>query len=363
MTLRLQGSTAGYVEIDSPAVGGNNTVLLPSSNGSANQFLKNGSTAGTLGWSSLVEDSSGRLLVGTSSSSTVSRAVFQGNSSDPNQNADVYIQSATAPASVLGDASLGVLSFAASGNRGAYIQSSADANWSASSFPTRLAFATVSSGTTAATERMRISSAGRVEIGSAIGQNSGILQVKSSATNESIFHSYSSNANFNNDVATFSADRNTTNGSYKFLTCVRQGAAFALYILDSGNVQNANNSYTGISDIKLKENIVDANSQWADIKALRVRNYNFKEETGHSTHKQIGLVAQEVEQICPHLVDEAPDRDFDGTDLGTTTKGVNYSVLYMKAIKALQEAQLRIETLEASNADLAARLAALEAQS
>jgi len=34
-------------------------------------------------------------------------------------------------------------------------------------------------------------------------------------------------------------------------------------------------------------------------------------------------------------------------DLGTTTKGVKYSVLYMKAIKALQEAMTRIETLEA----------------
>ena len=34
-------------------------------------------------------------------------------------------------------------------------------------------------------------------------------------------------------------------------------------------------------------------------------------------------------------------------DLGTTTKSVKYSVLYMKAVKALQEAMARIETLEA----------------
>ena len=33
--------------------------------------------------------------------------------------------------------------------------------------------------------------------------------------------------------------------------------------------------------------------------------------------------------------------------LGTTTKSVKYSILYMKAIKALQEAMTRIETLEA----------------
>ena len=51
--------------------------------------------------------------------------------------------------------------------------------------------------------------------------------------------------------------------------------------------------------------------------------------------------------ISPGLVSEAPDRDGDGNDLGTVTKSVNYSVLYMKAIKALQEAMTKIETLEA----------------
>jgi len=41
-----------------------------------------------------------------------------------------------------------------------------------------------------------------------------------------------------------------------------------------------------------------------------------------------------------------------GEDLGTTTKTVKYSVLYMKAVKALQEAMDRIETLEAKVAQL-----------
>ena len=43
----------------------------------------------------------------------------------------------------------------------------------------------------------------------------------------------------------------------------------------NGNIINTNNSYGAISDIKLKENIVDASSQWEDIKDLQVRNYNF----------------------------------------------------------------------------------------
>jgi hypothetical protein len=156
-----------------------------------------------------------------------------------------------------------------------------------------------------------------------------------------------------------------------FMRCEDTSANAKFLVLGTGNVQNANNSYTAISDIKLKENIVDANSQWDDLKALRVRNYNLKQG---QTHTQIGLVAQEVEPISPGLVYETPDRDADGNDLGTTTKAVQYSVLYMKAVKALQEAIAKIETLEGMVAvnnitideqqhqlsTLAARLTALE---
>ena len=56
MTLRINGSTSGYVEIDSPAVGGSNTIVLPSGNGSANQLLKNGGTAGTLEYATVTAD-------------------------------------------------------------------------------------------------------------------------------------------------------------------------------------------------------------------------------------------------------------------------------------------------------------------
>jgi hypothetical protein len=91
-------------------------------------------------------------------------------------------------------------------------------------------------------------------------------------------------------------------------------------LFTNGNVANTNNSYGAYSDIKLKENIVDANSQWDDLKALQVRNYNFKEG---QTHTQIGLVAQEAELVSPGLVYETPDRDAEGNDLGTVTKSVN----------------------------------------
>ena len=98
------------------------------------------------------------------------------------------------------------------------------------------------------------------------------------------------------------------------------GGTISFTVWSNGNVENTNNSYGAISDIKLKENIVDANSQWNDLKALQVRNYNFKEG---QTHTQIGLVAQEAELISPGLVYESPDLDEEGNDLGNNQLSVN----------------------------------------
>ena len=104
------------------------------------------------------------------------------------------------------------------------------------------------------------------------------------------------------------------------------------------DLENTNNRYTGISDAKLKQNIEDASSQWKDIKSIQVRKY---ELIANPERKHIGCVAQELEQICPGLVIEREDLE------GQSYKSVAYSVLYMKAVKALQEAMERIEVLEA----------------
>ena len=139
----------------------------------------------------------------------------------------------------------------------------------------------------------------------------------------------------------------------------------SLLIRGNGNAENSNNSYGALSDVKLKENIVDAASQWDDIKGLRVRKFRFK--ANPTAPLQIGLVAQEAEIVSPGLVDESSDyEEVEVTDAegnvtkerqptGTVTKSVKYSVLYMKAIKALQEAMARIESLEAKVVALEAK--------
>ena len=121
-----------------------------------------------------------------------------------------------------------------------------------------------------------------------------------------------------------------------------------------GALTNFGNSYGAISDIRVKQDIINATSAWADIKQVQVRKYRIKGEVdsfGDDADVYLGVVAQEIEQVSPGLVVTPADYDEDPEAI----KSVKYSVLYMKAVKALQEAMERIETLEA-------KVAALEAQ-
>ena len=119
----------------------------------------------------------------------------------------------------------------------------------------------------------------------------------------------------------------------------------------NGNVTNTNNSYGQISDERLKTDIVDASSQWDDIKAVRVRKFKFGTAPEGHDFLQIGVISQELEASgMGGLIEESDPDDsqlaFNPELVGQQVKTVKYSVLYMKAIKALQEAMTRIEQLE-----------------
>jgi hypothetical protein len=331
-------------------------------------------------------DSSGRLLVGTSSARSnidyhfgtgASKLQLEQNDGGPGLSIIHNWTSGTnevpgllslgrSGASTIGSNTivannnwLGAIEFLGSDGfeftRAASIKAEVDGTPGTNDMPGRLVFSTTADGASSPTERMRINAAGALKastngtyLSSSDAANE-IVQSNGSAPGLSV---YTSSTSYIGSVLGISCNRNTTNNTYYFIDASVIGVAYRFRVADSGNVTNANNSYGAISDRKLKENIVDAASQWNDIKALQVRKYNFKEETGQPTHAQIGLIAQEVELISPGLVSESPDRDEDGNDLGTVTKSVNYSVLYMKAVKALQEAMERIEALEADVAAL-----------
>ena len=200
---------------------------------------------------------------------------------------------------------------------------------------------TLSGGTTTWTTNIsdsdRATATGSHAIHSDITSNVALFVENSSATPYGVFIDFS--------------DASPDNNSNYFLKCEDSADTGRLIIYSSGDVVNHDNDYGAISDIKLKEQITDASSQWDDIKALTVRKYKMKSDVANGdsdAHWRLGVVAQEVETAgMSGLIKDNPDLDDENNDLGTTTKSVKYSILYMKAVKALQEAMTRIETLEA----------------
>jgi hypothetical protein len=135
----------------------------------------------------------------------------------------------------------------------------------------------------------------------------------------------------------------TQAATWNFLGCyANAGADLRFVVAGTGNLTNANNSYGAISDARLKQDITDAGSAWSDVKAYRFRKFRFKSDpTGPL---QLGVIAQELAEVSPGLVEEVPDYNDPNAERMLTVK---YSVLLLKAAVALQEAMRRIEALEA----------------
>jgi hypothetical protein len=335
-------------------------------------------------------DSSGRLLVGTSTnigSNSVLQAVGINNSQvatfhlgyNGNIGAEVvFSHSRNITASpgfytiVNNDDPLGQLHFCGDDGtkyttKAASIEAYVDGTPGANDMPGRLVFSTTADGASSPTERMRITNAGNILYGatstanSLVAYRSYVSQATEANSNSDSFTSQTAGiyvwkagdggtAGFANNCLVLQVQGGASTNPGCYIRCYNQGtpATPVFRISYNGNVANANNSYGAISDVTLKQDVTDASSAWNDLKSVRVRNYRLISdvaEKGNSAPVLLGVVAQELEQVSPGLIDQTLDED--GNVAEGTYKFVKYSILYMKAVKALQEAMERIETLEA----------------
>ena len=213
----------------------------------------------------------------------------------------------------------------------------------------RLLFATANTSGTLVS-RMRIDSSGNLLVGRTThGSYTQKLNLLQSSATEGGIQSWCDSATFSGSVITARASRATTNNSYTYFQCSQDGVGDKLYIFDSGNVYNTTGTYGTLSDIKLKENIVDATSKLNDVMALKVRNFNLKSEP---ELKQIGFIAQELETIFPSMVEETLDQ----------TKIVKTTVLIPILVKAIQEQQALIESLTTTVNSQAQIIASIQEQ-
>lgn len=218
---------------------------------------------------------------------------------------------------------------------------------------------------TGGTERWRTTAAGYLKAsntGTYVGATQNYHELNSDNTGHAVNITNSSATTPNGLEINFTGTTPNNTTQY-FLRCYDLTSPFTrAYIFSNGDLQNANGVYGTISDAKLKQDVVDAGSQWDDLKAIRFRKYRFKSdvtEKGDAAPYLLGVVAQELREVSPGLVEATPDTErveVVGDDgevsveyrpTGTETLSVKQSVLLMKAAKALQEAMERIEVLEA----------------
>jgi hypothetical protein len=222
---------------------------------------------------------------------------------------------------------------------------------------------------TAATERARITSGGYFK-----ASNTGTYDNATNPYHELRSNENGSNIGYNTHsgasdpygfVTKFTAASPDNNTNW-FLRC-EDSTTVRCYIWSDGDLANHDGVYGTISDERLKQDIVDAGSAWDDLKAVRFRKYRMKTdvEANPDAPAMLGVIAQELEQVMPGLVDEHTEfkeqevTDEDGNvttervQVGTT-KTVKSSILLMKAAVALQEAMARIEALEVEVAALKA---------
>ena len=332
-------------------------------------------------------DSSGRLLVGTSTALQVSRVDAGVRTVTPyNLLAGTPISTNTGPmthavvgyydgffatigpsivmaksnsatvgthAAVGGGTLLGALDYQGSDGTNfisaAQIRAEVDATPGTNDMPGRLVFSTTADGASSPTEAMRITNKQHLYVHNNV-QYSG---------------SYTNMIYTGNDNVTLGVrfDTNTSGKQYGIeVNNIAGGTNSYAIIFGNGStavgsiaMQTSSTQYNTTSDYRLKENIVPLTGAIERVNQLQVRRFNFIIEPDNTVD---GFIAHEVKDIVPEAV--SGEKDGVKDDGSIDPQGIDQSKLVPLLTAALQEAIGKIEALETANASLDARLTALE---
>jgi hypothetical protein len=291
-------------------------------------------------------DSSGRLLVGTSSAreSRGGNVAFQtqvqlesndtqtglavSRFNDAYNSSFVSLQKGrgtiASPAAVIANDATGTIVFSgwdgAAFTNSALIRSEVDGAVGINSMPGRLVFSTTADGASTPTERMRIDSTGNIIV-------------------ENI--STTGNGYFKVPVA------NATKGAWVSLTSatgLRKHLRFENGNGEVGSIStNASaTAYTTSSDYRLKENVVALDGAIDRLNQLPVHRFNFIADPDTVVD---GFIAHEAAAVVPECV--TGEKDAVDDDGNPVYQGIDQSKLVPLLTAALQEAVAKIESLEA----------------
>jgi len=269
-------------------------------------------------------DSSGRLLVGTSSqigSSSAGNAFLQikGRSG----GAVGRLTLATTNSNPGANSTIGSIYFTeTSGGNYGLINCVSDGTSGTNDYPGRLTFSTTADGAASPTERMRITNGGVVAVNRTTALHGGVFVL-----------------DYTNGTSAGLAIKDTNTSGTGVVLHVVNGSGTIV----GGISQNqSTTSFNTSSDYRLKENVVDIADGITRVKQLSPKRFNF---IADDTKIVDGFIAHEAQTVVPEAV--AGTKDEVDADGNAVMQGIDQSKLVPLLTAALQEAITKIETLEA----------------
>jgi len=320
-------------------------------------------------------DSSGRLLIGaTSSPATAPRLVVQSNPNSSTGQANVYLQ--RGDNTYTADTVLGAITFTdSSANIFSTIEGQIDAAGGSADYPGRIVFKTVADGGTNPVERLRIDSSGNFTLGGSgtrsvdIGtSNKALRRVYSDVFvhrdgtggavtgNTAEVISYGSEITVLHDNVTLS-----TNSAFHRLCGSRPTDILRMRNNGGGAaITSEAGGITGASDYRIKENVTPIIEAISAVKSLNPVKYTIKKSWNPDATEipEHGFIAHEVAESIPNIrgivygEKDAVNED----DGGINAQSIDYARLTPILCAALKECIEKIETLEAEVAELKSKV-------
>jgi hypothetical protein len=327
-------------------------------------------------------DSSGRLLVGTSTATAVTdgnvtpRIELEGtdaagtatlgiirNSNDAGGSSLVLAKSRGTTAGsntvVVNGDTIGVIRFEATDGTqkriAATVYSEVDGTPGANDMPGRLVFSTTADGASSPTERARVTSSGWLRVsqdgsGSYAGGN--YHEINNNQNDWAlVVRNVRTAAGCSGLVVNFPGQAPNDTGN-QFVFC-SDSTAVRAEIRSNGGLANYSANNVNLSDRNVKKDISPATGTWDCLKEWEIVNFRYKDQPDDAD-LNMGVIAQQVVESCPEVITVFQEaKEATETEPAQEERlGVKDQQMMWMAIKALQEAQLRIETLEAEVAAL-----------
>jgi hypothetical protein len=221
----------------------------------------------------------------------------------------------------------------------ARIDAYVDGTPGANDMPGRLVFSTTADGASSPTERMKINNTGSFTVIGAVSAAGGTHTIRDSGSSPDTLRLYNN------------TDSNNTGN--RFLICDAGASILRAEIRSNGGLANFSANNANLSDRNAKKDISLAADTWNCVKEWEIVNYRYNDQPDDAD-LNLGVIAQQVAESCPEVITVFQEaKEATETEPAKEERlGVKEQQMYWMAIKALQEAMERIEALEADVAAL-----------